>query len=125
MKKIIALMLSITIILTSVLFTVPASFATADGADIPVIHVVGTGEEIFRKDENGNVEQLFPFQVPDGYIEEKAKIFLPVFAEAFFTQEWDEFCDVLYECVIPILSKPALDKNGESKRKIRCNRIYF
>ena len=113
MKKFIAFMLSLIIFLTGVLCVAPVSFATADGADIPVIHVIGSGEEIYRKDENGNVEQLFPFQVPDGYIEEKAEIFLPVFAEAFFTQQWDEFCDVLYECVIPILGKPALNKSGE------------
>lgn len=113
MKKITAMLMSLLIIITGVFVAAPVSSATADGADIPVIHVVGTGEEIYRKDENGNEELIFPFQIPDGYIEEKAEIFLPVFAEAFFTQEWDEFCDVLYECVSPILSKPALDKNGE------------
>jgi len=113
MKKFLAVFMCLVTLITGVAVVSPISSATADGADIPVIHIVGTGEEILRKDENGNVKTLFPFQVPEGYIEEKAKIFLPVFAEAFFTQEWDEFCDVLYECVIPILSEPALDKNGE------------
>lgn len=113
MRKLVAFILSFATLVTGVFCFAPVTFASVDGADIPVVHVVGTGEEIFRKDENGNIEQLFPLQIPDGYIEEKAEIFLPVFAEAFFTQQWDEFSDVLYECVIPILSKPALDKNGE------------
>ena len=113
MKKIISLVLCLTLVLTGAAFAVPVQSATPDGAEIPVIHVIGTGENVYRIDENGNEEQVFEMQFTDEYISEKAEIFLPVFAEAFFTQEWDEFCDVLYECAVPILSKPALDKNGE------------
>ena len=113
MKKIFALLMCVLTVVTSIAVAVPVTYASSDGADIPVIHIVGTGEEVLRKDESGNVQTLFPFQIPEGYIEEKAEVFLPVFAQAFFTQEWDEFCDVLYDCVIPIMNKPALDKNGE------------
>lgn len=113
MKKFIAIIMCLITVITGVAIAAPASLATADGADIPVIHIVGTGEDILRKDENGNVQTLFPFQAPDGYIEEKAEVFLPVFAEAFFTQEWDEFCDVLYDCVMPILSQPGLIKTAK------------
>lgn len=114
MKKTIASILCIAVLVTTVLGVTPISSATADGADIPVVHVVGTGSTILRTNEAGETETIFPLQVPEGYIEEKAEVFLPVFAEAFFTQEWDEFCDVLYECVSPILSQMALDKNGEA-----------
>ena len=112
-KRIISLFLCLTLVLTGAAFVAPVQSATPDGADIPVIHVIGTGENVYRIDENGNEEQVFEMQFTDEYISEKAEIFLPVFAEAFFTQEWDEFCDVLYDCAVPILSKPALDKNGE------------
>lgn len=114
MKKILSLFLSVVIALTAVIGLVPSILAAPDGTQTPVIHVVGTGSHIVRTNENGETETLFPLQIPEGYIEEKADVFLPVFAEAFFTQEWDEFCDVLYECVSPIFSKMALDKNGEA-----------
>lgn len=115
MKKIISVILCVILVVTSTAGIIPSVSATADGANIPVIHVVGTGTPILRDNpETGETETLFPFQIPEGYINEKVEIFLPVFVEAFFTQEWDEFCDVLYECVTPILSQPALDKNGEA-----------
>ena len=112
-KKAIALVVCLSIALTAVLGIAPVSSAAADGANIPVVHVVGTGTPLIRDTETGETETVYPMQIPEGYIEEKAEIFLPVFAEAFFTQEWDEFCDVLYECLSPIFSSFALDKNGE------------
>ncbi len=114
MKKALAILMSLIFVLLGTVFAAPSTFATPDGANIPVIHIMGTGQEIFRKDENGNEKKVFPIEIPDGYIEEKAEVFLPVFAKAFFTQEWDEFCDVLYECVSPILSGFALNPDGET-----------
>lgn len=114
MKKALSLLLSVVMAVTAVIGAAPLVYATPDGTQIPVVHVVGTGSHIIRTNENGETEKLYPLQIPDGYIEEKAEVFLPVFAEAFFTQEWDEFCDVLYECLSPIFSKMALDNNGEA-----------
>lgn len=114
MKKVLSIILCIILVATSVAGIVPGISAAADGANIPVVHVVGTGTPIHRNNpETGEREILYPFQIPEGYINEKVEMFLPIFADAFFTQEWDEFCDVLYDCVMPILSQPALDKNGE------------
>lgn len=114
MKKLSAIVLCVILVVTSVAGIIPAVSATADGANIPVVHVVGTGTPILRNNpETGERETLYPFQIPEGYINEKVEIFLPVFADAFFTQEWDEFCEVLCDIVIPILSQPALSKDGE------------
>ncbi len=114
MKKFISIILSLVFIVLGTIFAAPETFATPDGANIPVIHIMGTGQEIFRKDENGNEQKVFPVEIPADYIEQKAPVILPVFAEAFFTQEWDEFCDVLYECVSPLLSGFALNPDGET-----------
>ncbi len=114
MKKILSLVLSVVMAVTAIIGAAPLVYASPDKTDIPVIHVVGTGTHIIRVNENGETETVFPLQIPEGYIEEKADVFLPVFAKAFFTQEWDEFCDVLYDCVSPIFNKMALDKNGEA-----------
>ena len=120
MKKIISVLLCLSILAGLIAVAAPISFAAADGADIPVVHVVGTGSKIIRIDENGEEETLYPIQIPENYINEKAEVILPVFAKAFFTQEWGEFCDVLYECVSPIFSKMGLDKNGEASDGSRC-----
>ncbi len=114
MKKTFSLLLSFVLAITAIIGMIPFASASPDGTEIPVVHVVGTGSHIIRTNENGETEKLYPLSIPEGYIEEKAEVFLPVFAKAFFTQEWDEFCDVLYECVSPIFSKMALDKNGEA-----------
>ncbi len=112
MKKIISLVLSVVLLVTGVICVAPVSLATEDGTTIPVVHVVGTGTPILRINEAGEEETVYPMQIPEGYIDEKLEIFLPVFADAFFTQEWGEFCDVLYEILIPIFSQMALDKSG-------------
>lgn len=114
MKKIIALILSSIIIVTSAVAVSPVSYAAADGADIPVIHVCGAGALIVKDNPDGTKETVYPLQIPDGYVEEKVKEFIPVFAEAFFTQEWSEFCDVLVDILLPILEPMALDTNGEA-----------
>ncbi|MBR3779943.1 MAG: hypothetical protein IKK63_01920 [Clostridia bacterium] len=112
MKKIISFILAAVILSTAVVCVLPSAIASEDGTTTPIVHVVGTGTPILRYNEAGERETVYPLQIPDGYIEEKAEIFLPVFADAFFTQEWDEFCDVLYECVSPIFNQMSLDKNG-------------
>lgn len=112
MKKIISFILAAVILSSAVLCVTPSVLATEDGTSTPVVHVVGTGTPLHRINEAGEEVVVYPLNIPEGYIAEKAEVFLPVFAEAFFTQEWGEFCDVLYECVSPILSQMALDENG-------------
>lgn len=114
MKRFISLLLCTVLLFTAVFCSVPVSYAAEDAAKIPVVHVVGTGAPISKVNEAGETQRVYPIQIPDGYIAEKAEIFLPVFAEAFFTQEWDEFCDVLYECLAPLFRPMALNKDGEA-----------
>lgn len=113
MKKFISIIISIILMLTISVTSVPIAFAAEDGADIPVIHVTGYGALLVRNNEEGVKETVYPLQIPDGYIEEKAKEILPVFAKAFFTQKWDKFCEVLVDIFIPIFEPMALDNNGE------------
>jgi hypothetical protein len=71
MKKILSLILSVIMAVTAVIGTAPLVYATPDGTQIPVVHVVGTGSHIIRTNENGETEKLYPLQIPEGYIEEK------------------------------------------------------
>ncbi len=114
LKKIISVFLALIITLTAVSCVLPATMATEPGrAEIPIVYIEGTGQYIFRKTEDGSTETIFPIQISEDYINEQIDVFLPVFAKAFFTQQWDEFCDVLYDIINPVLSKMKLDKNGE------------
>lgn len=113
MKKFLCVILSVLIVFTSLISTITVSSAASDGADIPVIHVSGYGALLVRNNSEGAKETVYPLQIPDGYIEEKAEEFLPIFAKAFFTQEWTEFCDTLVDILVPVFEPIALDSNGE------------
>lgn len=120
MKKIISLFLGLVIIISSVCIGIPSVSAAQDGSDIPVIHISGFGSKLTKDNPDGTKESIYPLQIPDGYIEEKAEEFIPVFAKAFFTQKWDEFCDVLVDILVPIFEPIALDCNGEASNGSRC-----
>lgn len=120
MKKIISVFLSVVMIFTTVIITAPVSSA-ASGADIPVIHVCGYGAVLVKDNADGTKEQIYPFKVEDNFIEEKAKEILPVFAKAFFTQKWDDFCDVLVDTLVPVFEPIALNNNGEADNNTRAD----
>ncbi len=121
MKKYILFLTSLLLILTVVFSSMLVATAAQDGAEIPVIHISGQGAQLIKFNEDGVKETIFPLQIPDGYIEEKAKEFLPVFAKAFFTQEWGEFCDILTDILVPVFEPIALDKNGEASDGSRAD----
>lgn len=112
MKKIIAFTLSFVVLITTVFCAAPSSFASQDGIDIPLIYIEGQGASLYRNYGTPEQEQIYPIQVPEGYIDEQVDKYLPVFAEAFFTQEWDEFCVALHDAIVPLFEDVSLDKNG-------------
>lgn len=113
MKKIIAFILSLTILFATAVCVAPAS-ATQEGTDIPVVYVEGQGHELYKNPGTPEQEKIYPIEIPEEYISEKLDTFLPVFAEAFFTQQWDEFCVALYDIIVPIMQEVRLDNNGEA-----------
>lgn len=120
MDKIMAFITALSMLFSSLGIPV-SSLNSPDKATVPVVHVVGTGAGIVRDNPDGTTETLFPYQLPENFIDEAANELLPVFMDAFLTQEWGEFCDVLLETLIPIFSSPALDKNGEVTDGSRVN----
>lgn len=116
-EKNLSVIISVLIVFTSLISMITVSSAASDGADIPVIHVSGYGALLVRNNSEGAKETVYPLQIPDGYIEEKAEEFLPIFAKAFFTQEWTEFCDTLVDILVPVFEPIALDSNGGSYRR--------
>lgn len=91
------------------------------GSPIPVIYLTGTGMELYENNEDGSQSRIFPVELSGDMITALVEENIDVFAKAFFTQEWGEFCDVLYEIITEIYSGYALDENGEPKNGSHIN----
>lgn len=124
MKKIFSALVSVILILTLILSSAPISFAVENGSDIPVVYLTGYGGNLYRYYDDGSRELIYPLQIPDGYVDEKVNEILPVFKDAFFTQQWDEFSKVLVDALVPVFEPIAVDKNGESTNGTRNEWIW-
>lgn len=113
MKKLISLLLSLCILASVVVIAAPSAFAADDRIDIPLIYIQGQGYGLYRNRGTENEEQIYPLELPDNYISEKVEQYLPVFAKAFFTQEWSEFCVALQDCLIPVFEDIKLGPDGK------------
>ncbi len=103
-------------------FALPDATATQDyiGSDIPVVYLCGSGASLVVDNEDGSTTEIYPIKLADGQLEAIVKDNIDVFARAFFTQKWGEFCDVLYEIVTDLYKDIALDENGEAPNGARC-----
>ncbi len=115
MKKIVSLLLCFVMIMSVVFCAVPSSSAAEDGIDIPLIYVEGQGATLYKNIGTPEQKKIYPIEIPEGYIEEKIDLYLPVFMKAFFTQNWDEFCVALYDCIVPLFEDVRLDNNGDAE----------
>ena len=94
MKKFLSLVLSVVMAVTAVIGAAPLVYASPDGTQIPVIHVVGTGTHIIRTNENGetsfNIDlkgaiSLFPFDVSKVSIPSVTETYLTLFSGNHFS----------------------------------------
>ena len=117
MKKLVSLLLALTVVLT--LF-VPA-FAAEEGDECdcgytPIIDIKGT--TIYKDTENleaGKAEKEVSGG-KDAVIETSLNI-SKAFAKAMLTDKWDDYCDVLYEEIMPVYDQYALNNDGEIGNK--------
>ncbi len=113
-KKALSLFLSLTIVFTICAFAFPSATALKTYADIPVIYVEGQGTTLGIKQPDGSYDKVYGIEIPEGYIEQIVKDNIDVFARAVLTQDWTDFCDVLYEAMAPLYAEIKLDENGEA-----------
>lgn len=113
MKKVVSIILSFTLIVLATFGAAPVTSAASSGGDVPIIHISGYGSYLVRVNPDGTKTKIYPFEISDSFIEEKADILLPVFAKAFFTQQWDEFSSTLVDILVPIFEPIALNNDGE------------
>lgn len=123
MKKIISLLLALTVIFA---VCVPAFAADAEACDcgnVPLIDIKGTA--IYKDTENlaaGKAEKEVSGG-KDAVIDASVNI-SKAFADAMLTDKWDNYCDVLYEEIIPIYDQYALNNDGEIGNKSGIDPYY-
>lgn len=113
MKKVVSVLLCVCILASLAVAAAPNAFAVQDRTDIPLIYIEGQGNGLYRNRGLENEEKIYPLSIPDNYINEKVEQYLPVFAEAFFTQEWSDFCVALQDCLIPLFEDIKLGPDGK------------
>ncbi|MGN1194776.1 MAG: esterase/lipase family protein [Acutalibacteraceae bacterium] len=113
MKKLISVFLALTLMLSLV---VPAAAAYYPGQETPIIIIRGDGRDIV--DADGNV--IWPISLGEGdegkdkILEAAKNILFPHFINGILFDQWDGYCDVVYDELSPLFEKTQLDKNGEA-----------
>lgn len=119
MKKFISLILSVCIIFCSVaVIGSGADGSQSKGSDVPVIYIEGSGFHLFKDNGDGTTTRVYPVELSSDEITAIVNDNIDVFTKAFFTQDWSEFCDVLYEIITDIYSELALDENGNPQNGV-------
>lgn len=110
-RKILSVILIAAILISSL--SLMTTVSAESGADIPIVYVLGQGAELGIPLPGGGVNQIYPVNIPEGYIEGIASENADLFAKAVATQKWDDFCDLLYESVTPLYKDLILNEYGE------------
>lgn len=120
-KRLLAIVLSLTIIFATFAFSASTSASDAPGTDIPLIYVVGTGGHLIADNPDGTTRKIFPLVLPENFIMDTVEANIGIFAKAVITQQWDEFCDVLYDTISPLYADLMLDENGNPRDNSRAD----
>ena len=111
MKRLIALLLTAVLLCTS---CTVAFAAEGEGTTLPTVYVLGTGAGLVVDNPDGSKRQVYGIHLPDDFMETQVKGNLDVFKRAFFTQDWDEFCVVLHDVMVPLFDEIRLDEHGNA-----------
>ena len=122
--KTISVLLSLIFVFSAIICVPAAAADNMSGTDIPLIYIVGTGNDIYVTDEDGTQRTLFPVNLPIDHFLEVAKENIGVFAKALFTQEWTEFGNLVRDTISPLYHELALDENGEAPNGSTCRWTY-
>ena len=121
-KKTFSVILCIVILLSAYAVLAAESFAaSSDGTVIPLIYVQGYGMPLYVKDEDGTEQRVFPFTIPEGFVEKTVKENIGIFAKAVLTQKWAEFGGVLADILDEIYGVIKLDEHGKTQNGVYLN----
>ncbi len=115
MKKLSAILLAVLMIATSIPFAFAADEFKCNCGVTPIIYVKGRTNIYKDRFDELNDENMAETNLSGGTdsIIEAAKNILPALGKALITDEWDEYCDVLFEEIRPIYDGYKLNNDGE------------
>ncbi|MBQ6266663.1 MAG: hypothetical protein IJK64_02705 [Clostridia bacterium] len=113
LRRLLSVLLVASLLLSSLLIS---GFAIPDkeGTDIPTVYVMGMGCPIITKNPDGSKHFIYPIAIDTDEIMQVAKDNINVYLRAVATQQWDEFCDLLCETIIPYFEEFKLSPDGEA-----------
>ncbi len=112
-KKALSVLLSLAIISSLVAVAFPSASALNVYTDIPTVYIEGQGYGLEIPEEDGSFRQIYGIQIPEGYIEQAVEENIDVFLLAVLTQQWGDFCDVIYEKFSYLYRELKLDEKGQ------------
>lgn len=115
MKKLLKKVISLAVCLLMVFSAVSVAAAAAE-EKYPVIYIEGYGDGLFKSDSKRSEEtRIYPTNADVGaIIKEALEPCLKELANGLITDNYDKYCDELYNAVAPIYKDLVLDKNGEA-----------
>ncbi|MBR4727979.1 MAG: hypothetical protein IK080_08840 [Clostridia bacterium] len=106
--------LLIASLLLSSLFISGVAIPETEGTDLPTVYVMGMGCPIVTMNPDGTKHFIYPIEIDTDEIMQIAKDNIDVYLRAVATQQWDEFCDLLCETIIPYFEEFKLSPDGEA-----------
>ena len=110
MKKLLSVVLTVIM-----LFAVAAPALTASATDNCItVYVEGYGHKLYKNNIATEENRIYDIDADVGAIvSEVLKPCLEKLALGFLTQDYDAYCDELYNAMAPLYDEVRLDKNGE------------
>ena len=113
LKKSMDVFLSLVTVFSLFAVAFPSASALDVYTDIPTVYIEGQGTTLGIPNGDGTYEKIYGITIPEGYIEDAVKENIDVFLLAVATQQWGDFCDVLYEKFTPLYAEIKLDEKGQ------------
>lgn len=123
-KKLLCVIICLALVMSCVFGLSSSAAEKAEGTDIPLIYIVGTGYELVADNEDGTQRRVYPIDLPVDDLLQVAKDNIDMFAKALITQEWTDFGNLLADTISPYYHTIALDENGNAPDGSHCSWTY-
>ena len=119
MKKVISILLTVTLLMC---VAMPVMSASAANERTPVVYIRGNGDGLFYPDNTLLVTQFEELELSgedgidkDTIIETAVNILKPFVLEGMIFDNWDNYGKAIYEEISPLFENAGLDENGNPK----------
>ncbi len=113
MKKLISVFLAVIMMLTVM---TPLAFANAVAGKYITIYVEGYGHSLYKNNVKSDENKIYPVEVDvAASVQEALMPCLKELANGMVTDNFDKYCDALYDAVAPIYEQLRLSPNGEAE----------